>query len=112
MCRCFSCPQPNKKDDGVNRENRPLLEVYSQALMCHKCSVSTVAEIQDAIEKLSRKDKTALAAWLESQETPFMSPEEEALLLSRLDQAGAELDAGKGIPSEQVRRMVTKWATK
>ncbi|MGA2176707.1 MAG: hypothetical protein ABSH38_17160 [Verrucomicrobiota bacterium] len=74
--------------------------------------MSTVTEIQDAIDKLSGKEKTALAAWLESRETPFMSPEEEEVLLSRLDQASVELDAGKGVSLERVRTLVTKWATR
>ncbi len=74
--------------------------------------MSTVIEIQRAIEKLPSKDKSALTAWLESQEVPVMSPQEEAALLTRLDKAAQELDAGKGIPIDQVRSMVGKWATK
>ena len=69
-------------------------------------------EIQDAIQKLSPKEKSTLTVWLESQETPVMSASEEAALLARLDKAAQELDAGKGIPVEQVRGMVGKWATK
>ena len=72
--------------------------------------MSTVMEIQDAIEKLSSKDKSALTTWLESQEEPVMSPREEAALLARLDKAARELDAGNGVPLEQVRDMVGKWA--
>jgi len=74
--------------------------------------MSTVVEIQDAIQKLSPKEKSTLTVWLESQETPVMSASEEAALLARLDKAAQELDAGKGIPVEQVRGMVGKWATK
>jgi hypothetical protein len=112
------CSQSNKNDEAVKRKNRPpenrlpALEVYSAAEMCHRYCMSTVTEIQDAIDKLSGKEKTALAAWLESRETPFMSPEEEEVLLSRLDQASVELDAGKGVSLERVRTLVTKWATR
>ena len=74
--------------------------------------MSTVIEIQEAIQKLPPKDKSALTAWLESQEGPVMSPQEEAALLARLDKAAQELDTGKGIPMEKVRGMVGKWATK
>lgn len=60
----------------------------------------------------SRKDKSALTAWLESQEEPLMSPHEEAALLARLDKVTQELDAGKGVPIEKVRDMVGKWTAK
>ena len=74
--------------------------------------MSTVIEIQEAIQKLPSKDKSALTAWLESQEEPIMSPKEEAALLARLDKAAQELDAGKGVSLQNVRGMVGKWATK
>src|SRR5206468_5458629 len=34
--------------------------------------VSTITEIQEAIEKLPASDKSALAAWLQSKEEPIM----------------------------------------
>jgi hypothetical protein len=74
--------------------------------------MSTVIEIQEAIQKLPSKDKSALTAWLESQEEPTLSPQEEAALLARLDKATQELDAGKGVSLQNVRGMVGKWATK
>lgn len=74
--------------------------------------MSTVLEIQEAIQKLPSKDKSALTAWLGSQEQPVMSPQEEATLLARLDKAAQELDAGKGVSLQNVRGMVGKWATK
>jgi FMN-dependent NADH-azoreductase len=74
--------------------------------------MSTVIEIQEAIQKLPSKDKSALTAWLESQEEPALSSQEEAALLARLDKAAQELDAGKGVPLQNVRAMVGKWATK
>ena len=63
----------------------------------------TVIEIQEAIQKLPSKDKSALTAWLESQEEPIMSPQEETALLARLDKAAHELDAGKGGSLQNVR---------
>jgi hypothetical protein len=74
--------------------------------------MSTVIEIQEAIQKLPSKDKSALTAWLESQEEPTLSPQEEATLLARLDKVAQELDAGKGVSLQNVRGMVGKWATK
>ena len=74
--------------------------------------MNTVVEIQEAIEKLPPKDRTALAAWLESMEEPLMSEQEEAALLASLDKAARELNAGQGVPIEEVRARVTKWAAK
>jgi hypothetical protein len=35
---------------------------------------------------------------------------EEAALLASLDNAAAELDAGKGVPVERVRETIRQWA--
>ena len=74
--------------------------------------MSTMAEIQKAIGQLPEKDKTALAAWLQSQEEPILSESEEAALLASLDEAIAQLDAGEGVPIARVREMVSQWATR
>jgi hypothetical protein len=74
--------------------------------------MSTVAEIQDAIEKLPPKDKAALNVWMQSQDEPFMTTEEERALLASLDRAACELDSGQGVPVEQVREKLAKWAGK
>ena len=74
--------------------------------------MTTVAEIQEAIERLSAKDKAALAAWLESQEEPAMSDREEAALLASLKLAERELDSGQDVPIEEVRTRVAKWASR
>ena len=74
--------------------------------------MSTMAEIQEAIGHLPEKEKSALAAWLQSQEEPVLSEKEEAALLASLDEAIAQLDAGQGIPVERVREMIGRWATK
>jgi hypothetical protein len=74
--------------------------------------VSTVAEIQAAIEKLSAPDKTALRAWLDSQAEPAMTGSEEEALLASLQKAERELDSGQGVPIEEVRTRVAKWATR
>jgi hypothetical protein len=74
--------------------------------------MSTMAEIQEAISELPAKEKSALSAWLQSQEEPILSEREEAALLASLDEAAAQLDAGQGIPIERVREMIGRWVTK
>ena len=74
--------------------------------------MSTVIEIQEAVEKLSPKDQAALTVWLQSREEPILSKEEEAALLASLDKAAAQLGAGQGVPIEAVRERVAKSASK
>ncbi len=74
--------------------------------------MSTVAEIQRAIEQLSSRDKAALSAWLQSQEDPAMTKTEEAALLASLDEAARQLDAGQGVEIEEVRSRAARWAGK
>ena len=45
--------------------------------------MSTITEIQEAIEKLPSSEKSALAAWLQSKDEPIMSEAEETALLAR-----------------------------
>jgi hypothetical protein len=79
---------------------------------CNNVKVSTITEIQEAIDKLPAKERSALDAWLRSQDQPRMSEREEAALLASLDKAATELDAGHGVPFERVREMVGRWLTK
>lgn len=74
--------------------------------------MSTLAEIQDAVAKLREDEKRALSLWLNSQTTAEMSAEEEQKLLRSLDEAVRDVDAGKGVPLEDVRKMVASWAAK
>jgi hypothetical protein len=78
----------------------------------YNLSMSSVMEIQAAIQKLSPKEKATLTTWLESQEEPLLSEDEEAALLKRLDNAAKQLDAGQGVPLDEVRSLVRKWASK
>ena len=43
-------------------------------------------------------------------EEPEMSDEEEKRLLASLDKGIAQLEDGQGVPIEEVRKMVPKWA--
>ncbi len=74
--------------------------------------MSTITEIQEAIGRLPEKEKSALSAWLQSQDEPALSESEEAALLARLDKAAAELDAGEGVSPERVREKIRGWAGK
>ncbi|GEM_PF-1037500 len=74
--------------------------------------MSAMTKIQNEIAKLTPQERSALAAWLQSQEEPVMSKAEEAALLASLDKAARELDAGQGQPIEVVRERLQKWTTK
>ena len=74
--------------------------------------MNTITEIQEAIGRLPEKEKSALSAWLQSQDAPVLSKSEETTLLARLDKAAAELDAGEGVPLERVREKIRGWAGK
>lgn len=74
--------------------------------------MSTMTQIQQAIEKLPAAEKTALSIWLRSQSEPELSEAEEAALLAALDKAALELDSGLGQSIDQVRGLASQWATK
>ena len=74
--------------------------------------MSTMVEIQSAIEELPAGEQQALSVWLASFEDAPMSAQEVAALLASLDQAANQLDAGRGVPSNQVRNLVKAWAAK
>jgi hypothetical protein len=74
--------------------------------------MSTLVEIQEAVTKLRDEEKKALSLWLNSQATPTMSGEEEEQLLRSLDEAIRDIDAGKGVPIKDARKLVTSWVAK
>lgn len=74
--------------------------------------MSTLVEIQDAVSHLSGRERKALQFWLNSMVEPEMSPEGEARLLQSLDDAVRDMDAGKGIAIDEVRKRVSSWAAK
>ena len=74
--------------------------------------MSSMTEIQEAIQRLPTKEKEALTIWLSTKENREMSDNEEAALLASLDQAAQQLDAGQGVPIDQVRHRMLQWATK
>ena len=74
--------------------------------------MSTLAEIQDAVAQLPSNERKALQLWLNSQAEPEMTTQEEERLLLSLDQAVRDIDAGKGVPMDEVRRRVGSWAAR
>lgn len=74
--------------------------------------MSTLAEIQDAITHLRDDERKALAAWFDSQSAPAMSAADEQRLLQSLDEAMRDVEAGKALPVEDVRKLVTSWVAK
>jgi hypothetical protein len=66
--------------------------------------VSTIAEIQEAIEKLPQQQKEALSKWLLSHE--------EVCLLASLEKAERQLDSGQGVPLNKARDIIRGWASK
>lgn len=74
--------------------------------------MSTLVEIQDAVAHLPGAERKALQVWLDSQaESGLTAPEEQRLLRS-LDEAVRNIDAGKGVPINDVRNRVASWAAK
>ncbi len=74
--------------------------------------MSTLAEIQEAVTRLRDEEKKALSLWLNSQAAPKLSDEDEQRLLHSLDEAIRDVDAGKGVPIEDVRKRVRSWVAK
>jgi hypothetical protein len=74
--------------------------------------MSTLLEIQEAVSHLPDNERQALQLWLNSQSEPELTAEEEQRLLRSLDEAVRDIDAGKGVPIEDVRKRVGSWAAK
>jgi hypothetical protein len=74
--------------------------------------MSTLVEIQDAVAHLPSHERKALQLWLNSQTEPELTAQEEQRLLRSLDEAARDIDAGKGVPIDEVRKRVGSWAGK
>jgi hypothetical protein len=74
--------------------------------------MSTLVEIQDAVAHLPGDERKALQVWLNSQTGPELTLQEEQRLLRLLDEAVRDIDAGKGVPINDVRKRVASWAAK
>jgi hypothetical protein len=74
--------------------------------------MSTLVEIQDAVAQLPSKERKALQLWLDSQAEPEMTAQEEQRLLRSLDEAVRDIDAGKGVSLDEVRKKINSWAAR
>jgi hypothetical protein len=74
--------------------------------------MSTLVEIQDAVSQLPGDERKALQMWLNSQGDSGLTGTEERRLLRSLDEAVRDIDAGKGVPINDVRKRVASWAAK
>ena len=74
--------------------------------------MSTLIEIQEAVARLRDDEKKALSLWLNSQAVAELSAEDEQRLLRSLDEAIGDVDAGKGVPIEDVRKRISSWVAK
>ena len=72
--------------------------------------MSTLVEIQDAVARLPGSERKALQLWLNSQSEPELTAHEERRLLRSLDEAVRDIDAGKGVAINDVRKRVASWA--
>ena len=74
--------------------------------------MSTLTEIQEAIQGLQQKEQEALAVWLNSKHLPPLNPGETRDLLATLDQEVISLKNGKGVSLKNAHRLVGSWAGK
>jgi hypothetical protein len=72
--------------------------------------MSTLVELQDAVAQLPDRERKALQLWLNSQAEPELTAPEEQRLLRSLDEAVRDLEAGKGVALDEVRKRVGSWA--
>ena len=68
--------------------------------------MSTVMEIESALEKLSVEAQREVAAWLETKLWP-----ETPAMLNAIDEAERSLAKEDGVPVEDVRKNLRQWIT-
>lgn len=80
--------------------------------MVFYCIMSTAAEIESAIEKLSATEREALEArWLSRRfGLDALEDAESAKLLASLDAAEQEIDEGHSHSADELRKAVREWA--
>jgi hypothetical protein len=68
--------------------------------------MSTVTEIESALERLSVDAQREVAAWLEARLWP-----ETPAMLAAIDEAERSLSEEGGVPVEDVRKNLRSWIT-
>jgi len=89
---------------GVRLQNLRGLAVHDERI--NVVTMSTVPEIESAIEKLSPAQQREIVGWLESRLMP-----EPPAMLAALDEGIRSLDNEPTVPDEKVRRKIKTWAT-
>jgi hypothetical protein len=74
--------------------------------------MSTHAEIKEATTRLHDDEKKALSLSLNSLTAPEFTAEDERRLRRALDKAVQDVEAAKGVATEEVRKPVRSWAVK
>jgi len=69
--------------------------------------MSSLAEIQEAIEKLALEDRARLREWFDAQDA-----EETDELLAAIDEGIRSAETERNFSLEEVRAEIKKWATK
>ncbi|HSI11799.1 MAG TPA: hypothetical protein VK961_07130 [Chthoniobacter sp.] len=76
--------------------------------------MSTVSEIEDAIERLPQAEREALESRLLSRRFGLdaLDVNERAELLASIDEAEREIESGSGITGNDLRRDIRTWIGK
>jgi hypothetical protein len=76
--------------------------------------VSTVQEIEQAIDRLPARERNALESRLLARRCGLsaLNDEEQAELLASLDEAERDIDEGRTYNGEQLRQAVRSWLGK
>ena len=79
---------------------------------CYFSTMSTLAEVEKAIDGLPRGEREALESRLFARRFGLdaMSADDRAQLLASLDEAEHEIDSGRGVSAEELRQAVRSWA--
>jgi hypothetical protein len=73
--------------------------------------MSTVSEIEDAIERLPAPEREALESRLLSRRFGLdaLTENERAELLASIDEAEREIESGRGVSGDELRRDIRTW---
>ena len=87
--------------------NLPSPQLPTDRKFAHSQGMSTVTEIEAALEKMPEDAQRQVAAWLEAKLWP-----ETPAMLAAIDEAERSLVEEGGVPVEEVRRNIGRWITK
>lgn len=95
-----------------HKRAKHLRELPNAGSECLIHGMSTVAEIETAIEGLPTNEREALESRLLARRFGLdaMSEGERAELPASLDEAEREIDSGGGVSADELRRPVRSWA--